>query len=139
MTDRILQKFKDELQKTKQDIIIAAAKFVKADLKELEQNIDFYPTADDIKDEEDLNQWIPKSLQTFLDVFISNIMFLNNNLTITKSDLAGIYPAISPAFCVSRIGLGGSSLTVNNIRSNKIVHNLHLDVCNKKERCFIYL
>ena len=72
MTDRILNEMKKKGQQTKEDIIIAAAKLVKADISELDNNTDFYPTVDDIKDEENGNQWIPESLQTFLNILISS-------------------------------------------------------------------
>ena len=59
-------------QPTKEDIIISAAKLVKADIMELENNTDFYPAVGDIKDEENGIQWIPESLQTFLNILISS-------------------------------------------------------------------
>ena len=56
MTDRILYKMKKKDQQKKEDIIIATAKLVMADIRGLEKNTDFYPTADDMIDEE--SKWI---------------------------------------------------------------------------------
>lgn len=72
MSDRIIYEMKKSRQ-TKKDIILAAAKIVKADIQALEKNIDSYPSVDDIKNNNCL-QWIPQSLQTFLDTLISSTL-----------------------------------------------------------------
>ena len=72
MTDLILSEMKKKEQQTKEDIIIAAAKLVKEDIREIEKTIDHYPTTDDITDDEKSNEWIPESLQTFLRILISS-------------------------------------------------------------------
>ena len=72
MTDQILSDLKKEEQQTKMDIIIAAAKLVKEDIREIEKTIDYYPTIDDITDEDRDNEWVPESLRTFLRILISS-------------------------------------------------------------------
>ena len=72
MTDQILSDLKKKEQQTKMDIIIAAAKLVKADIREIEKTIDYYPTIDDITDEDRDNEWVPESLRTFLRILISS-------------------------------------------------------------------
>ena len=72
MTDRILHEMKTKDHQTKEDIIIAAAKLVKEDIRELDKNTDFYPTVDDIKDEENANPWVPESLKIFLNSLITS-------------------------------------------------------------------
>jgi len=44
MADKILSDFKKKKQQTKIDIITASAKLVKADIQEMDKNIEFYPT-----------------------------------------------------------------------------------------------
>ena len=70
MTDRIISEMKNKEQQTEEDIIIAAAKLVKADIREMEKNTNYYPTTNDITDDEKGNEWIPESLQTFLRILI---------------------------------------------------------------------
>ena len=58
---------KKKTHETKKDIITAAAaKIIKAELRELNKPIDTYPTIHDIEDIETNKEWIPESLQLIL-------------------------------------------------------------------------
>ena len=69
MASDILYKLKKQGSQTKEDIIVAAAKLVRADLQELKNSKDTYPSVDDIANE-GTDAWIPSSLQTFLQYLI---------------------------------------------------------------------
>ena len=71
MADRIIFEMKKKPQQTKSDIILAAAKLIKADIQAIEKNTDYCPSVDDIKNEDNL-KWVPQSLQTFLGTLISS-------------------------------------------------------------------
>ena len=58
MTDRILRELKQKKSQTKEDIIVAAAKLLKADIREMEISTEQYPSIEDIQDQ----TWIPESL-----------------------------------------------------------------------------
>ena len=64
-------------KQTKTDIITAAAK-LKADIQEMDKNIDFYPTTDDITNRDDDKEWVPSSLMTFLNNLISSELKRNS-------------------------------------------------------------
>ena len=68
MTDRILRELKQKKSQTKEDIIVAAAKLLKADVREMEISTEQYPSIEDIQDQ----TWIPESLQTLLKMLISS-------------------------------------------------------------------
>ena len=46
-------------------IVIAAAKIIKAEIREKEYNINMYPSNDDIADINNSKEWIPRHLRTF--------------------------------------------------------------------------
>ena len=69
MTNYILYKMKKQGSQTKDDIIVVAAKMIRADLQELRKSKDTYPSIDDIANEE-IDEWVPPSLQSFLQYII---------------------------------------------------------------------
>lgn len=58
MADRIIFEMK-KTQQTKSDIILAAAKIIKADIQEIMKNTEYYPSVDDMKNEDSL-KWVPQ-------------------------------------------------------------------------------
>lgn len=67
MTDYILRKLKEKGPATRESVIIAAAKIVKEEIREMKFNKEFYPSVDDIIDGE---SWIPESLRTFMKLLV---------------------------------------------------------------------
>ena len=73
MADKVLYDMKKKAQQTKEDVLMAAAKIVKADLQALDKTTEFYPSVNDIKDGNN-EEWVPKSLSIFLDTLISSTL-----------------------------------------------------------------
>ena len=65
---------KKRKEETKEDIINAAAKIIKADLRELEKPNATYPTTDEINDMERNKQWVPESLQILLRFLVPSTL-----------------------------------------------------------------
>lgn len=70
MTDHILSNFKRKPTQTKDDILNAAAKLVKADIRDLQQSKEWYPSTVDISCETVTSRWVPESLSKFLQYLI---------------------------------------------------------------------
>ena len=66
MASYILYKLKIKSEETKEDIAIAAAKIIKAELRELDKTGNMYPTIDEISNIESNKEWVPDSLQLLL-------------------------------------------------------------------------
>ena len=71
MANLILIELKKKESQTKEDIIIAAAKIIKAEIRELKKPIDVYPTTAEISGLEISKLWIPEGLQTFLHQLVN--------------------------------------------------------------------
>ena len=63
MASYVIYNLKKKSQETKEDIIIAAAKIIKSELRDLNKTMDEYPTLDDIHDIDKNKEWVPDSLQ----------------------------------------------------------------------------
>ena len=83
----ILYKEKRKTEQTKESIITAAAKLIKAELSKV------YPTFDELSSIEDQREWIPESLQLLLSYLIPSELkqvlllktdFADKNLTLKK-------------------------------------------------------
>ena len=72
MANLILSELKKKESQTKEDIIIAAAKIIKAEIRELKKPIDVYPTTAEISDFVISRLWIPEGLQTFLHQLVNS-------------------------------------------------------------------
>ena len=69
MANYILYNLKKQGSQTKDDIIVAAAKMIRADIQGLRKSKDTYPSVDDIVKEE-IDEWVPPSLNSFLQYII---------------------------------------------------------------------
>jgi len=56
----------------KEDIIITAAKVIKAEIREIPKSNTIYPTTEEIREMDCEEQWIPRSLQLLLSLLIPN-------------------------------------------------------------------
>ena len=67
----VVQEKKKQKEETKKDIIKAAAKIIRSEIREVKKTNDFYPTVDEIQNNEGF-EWMPESLKSFLEVLIPN-------------------------------------------------------------------
>ena len=74
MASYIICEMKKKAEETKEDIIAAAAKIVKAELRELNKTMDEYPTLEEIKDITRTKEWVPESLQLFLKYLVPSTL-----------------------------------------------------------------
>ena len=65
----ILYELKNKPQ-TKEEILKAAAHLIKADIKELQQPKNMYPSVNDINNDGVTSRWVPQSLNTFFKCLI---------------------------------------------------------------------
>ena len=70
MADYILRNYKEEGPTTKENVVKAAAKIVKEEIREMNYSKEFYPSVDDIEDGE---KWVPESLKNFMALLIPSI------------------------------------------------------------------
>ena len=68
----ILSELEKKESQTKEDIIIASAKRIKAEIRELKKPIDVYPKTAEISDFEISKLWVPEGLQTFLHQLVNS-------------------------------------------------------------------
>ena len=74
MASYFLYQMKKKTQETKKDIITAAAKIIKAEIRELNKPTDTYPTIYDIENIEKNKEWVPESLQLLLTHIIPSTL-----------------------------------------------------------------
>ena len=67
MADYILRNLKEEGPKTKENVVKAAAKIGKEEIREMNYSKEFYPSVDDIVDGE---KWVPESLKNFMELLV---------------------------------------------------------------------
>ena len=67
--DFVLRSIKE---KTKENIISAAARLIKADIKNMQLSCEKYPNEEDICSSEENNEWVPESLRAFMSNLISS-------------------------------------------------------------------
>ena len=67
MAGYILRNPKEEGPKTKENVVKAAAKIVKEEIREMNYSKEFYPSVDDIADGE---KWVPESLKNFMALLV---------------------------------------------------------------------
>ena len=70
MTSFILYEQKKKTGETKESIITAAAKLIKAVLRDLDKMNKVYPTFDELPGIKDQKEWLPESLQLLLSYLI---------------------------------------------------------------------
>lgn len=61
---------KDNIEEETERVVVTAAKVIRAQLREMIYDKKTYPTSQDISDIEHGKKWIPRYLQTFLDIII---------------------------------------------------------------------
>ena len=61
---------KDDIQAEAERIVIAAAKIIRAEIREREYDSKSYPTSEDIVDIDRSNKWVPRHLQTLLKTIV---------------------------------------------------------------------
>ena len=71
---------KDDIQAEAECIVIAAAKIIRAQIREQKHDSKFYPTDEDIGniDQSNRNRWVPQHLQTFLKTIIPSKLKQNS-------------------------------------------------------------
>ena len=74
MASYVIYNLKKKSQETKEDIIIAAAKIIKSELRDLNKTMDEYPTLDDMHDIDKNKEWVPDSLQILLHYLIPSTL-----------------------------------------------------------------
>ena len=72
MTSHILWKMKENQVQTKDSIIIAAAKLIKAELREIDKTNEVYPTLEEISSSTRQEEWVPGSMQLLLNYLLSS-------------------------------------------------------------------
>ena len=69
---------KDDIQAEAERIVIAAAKIIRAQIREQEHDSKCYPTDEDIGNNDQSNRWVPQHLQTFLKTIIPSKLKQNS-------------------------------------------------------------
>ena len=90
MTSYIFWKMKKNQVQTKDFIIIAAAKLIKAELREIDKTNEIYPTLEEISSSTRQEEWVPGSLQLLLSYLIPSSLkqpkyWSNCNASLTSS------------------------------------------------------
>lgn len=86
MTAYIMKEMKEKAQEKKEDIIIAAAKIIKAELRDLDVGNVLYPTTKDIQNSNQAKEWIPPSLLLLLSHLVpSELKMFSIGQCITQS------------------------------------------------------
>ena len=70
MADHILRNLKEEGPTAKENVVKAAAKIMKEELKKMSYSKEFYPSVDDIVDGE---KWVPEYLKNFMALLVPSI------------------------------------------------------------------
>lgn len=70
MANYVIKEKKKKQEETKEDIITAAAKIVKAEMRELSKSNSVYPTTQDISNLDQGMEWVPDSLKLLLSYLI---------------------------------------------------------------------
>ena len=70
MTDYILRQLKGHRSETKEEVMKAAAKIIKEEIREMNFSRDFYPSVDEITFSEEGEKWIPESLRMFMKFLV---------------------------------------------------------------------
>ena len=70
MANYIIKQKKKKQDETKADIIMAAVKIIKAEIRELKKSNEVYPTTDEIVNSDNGNEWVPESLTLLLTYLI---------------------------------------------------------------------
>ena len=70
MTDYILRQLKEQGSETKEDVVKAAAKIIKEEIRETNFSKDFYPSVDNISFSEEGEKWIPESPRMFMKFLV---------------------------------------------------------------------
>ena len=71
MADYVLCEMKDELS-TKESVLTASARIIKADIRDLNVSKSHYPNEEDIIDETKGQEWVPESLSLFMSQLIGS-------------------------------------------------------------------
>ena len=70
MVSYILLEKKKKAEELKDSIIIAAAKIIKAELRDIDKDNKVYPTTEEIRSTQSQKEWVPESLQLLLSYLI---------------------------------------------------------------------
>ena len=70
MTGYILSQLKEQGSETKEEVVKAAAKIIKEEIREMNFSKDFYPSVDEISFSEEGEKWIPESLRMFMKFLV---------------------------------------------------------------------
>ena len=70
MTNYIIKRKKKKQDETKSDIIMAAAKIIKAEIRELTKSNEVYSTTEEIANSDQSNEWVPEPLKLLLSYLI---------------------------------------------------------------------
>ena len=82
-------KRKKQKEESNESIIIAAAKIIKEELRELRKDNQVYPTFEELRSYESQKGWVPESLQLLLQYLIpSNVKQLNIGQCIAQASRA---------------------------------------------------
>ena len=74
INDKWYEAKRDNIQDESERIVLAAAKIIKAQIRELSYSMGFHPSNDDIRDVDAACQWLPSVSQMFLQPIIKSTM-----------------------------------------------------------------
>ena len=84
----VLEDFKKKSQQSTVDVITAAAKIIKSDIREIPVDKSAYPSFEDMSQTDYEKKWVPESLQIFLGhLFPSKLKQLNFGQCIAQADI----------------------------------------------------
>ena len=64
ISDFLIKSIKDNY--TKENIVAAASRIIKEDIRNMEVSSEFYPSSAEVQAEEEGNAWVPESLRQFM-------------------------------------------------------------------------
>ena len=70
MTDYILRQLKELGSETKEEVVKAADKIIKEEIREMNFSKEFYPSVDEVSFSEEGEKWIPESLRMFMKFLV---------------------------------------------------------------------
>ena len=74
INDKWYEAKRDNIEDKSERIVLAAAKIIKAQVREMSYSMDFYPSNDDIRDVDAARQWLPSMLQMFLQPIVKSTL-----------------------------------------------------------------
>ena len=74
INDKWYEAKRDNIEDKSERIVLASAKIIKAQVREMSYSMDFYPSNDDIRDVDAARKWLRSMLQMFLQPIVKSTL-----------------------------------------------------------------